>query len=117
MSGDPTVEKSSDPKVVKYAYEAIKEDAKEWEKTGQVLEMARRRVETLTLTANDFQYLGNLAGAVAAYKSVQETIVRLLGEGVQTMDGVSDILHKVVGNRKRAEDDAENAVRDVMEGT
>ena len=83
------------PDRLQTAYDALTEDARQWNEHSDVMETAARQAASFGLTGFQFGYQANKLGVVAKYQEVQDLAVRLLSEGAVAMQEIADTLIQV----------------------
>lgn len=87
------------------ALHALRADARAWAAAADQLTDAAQNARRLSLDAFHFTYIGDQLGVTEAYRSLQEKIVVLLGQGAANLDSLAVAL-QASANTYQAEDEA-----------
>jgi hypothetical protein len=86
------------------AYDALTEDAQQWNEHSDVMAGAAQQAASYGLTGFQFGYQANVLGVVAKYQEVQDLAVRLLTDGAAAMQEIADTLVQVRGDYEATDD-------------
>ncbi|MFG2060201.1 hypothetical protein ACGFIK_02120 [Micromonospora sp. NPDC048871] len=78
------------------AFEAIHQDAANWRRSADTLNMAAAHARSLNLSGTHLGYLADSGGVTSKYQEVQDLAVRLLTEGARAMQEMAGVLVSVV---------------------
>ncbi len=89
----------------KVALEALASDGDMWETTSSTLGDASSSAAYLTLTDDDFSWVGSSTGLTSTYLQLQNRLVALLSDGSAKTKHIGDTLRNI----KKAYEDNEDA--------
>ncbi len=91
----------------KVALDALAKDATIWDDTSSTLSSASTSAAGLTLTDDDFSWVGSSTGVSSTYYQLQYRLVALLSDGDRQTTHVADTLRNIKKAYEENEDAAE----------